>query len=102
MIALSSQLVNILPSKVFVDKKAKTVYDRHLVKALGLYCLGDKSMTGSSLLKNAILPKPILDWLRAIPSDSSVKEYTTWYTALTGGFGKRTFVELAIDPNNIY
>lgn len=102
MIALPAQLVKILPSSVFSDKLAKSQYDRHLVKALGLYGLGDKSLTGSTLLKDSIVPKPILDWLRAIPTKSSITEYSSWDKALTAGFGKRTFVLLDVNTNEIY
>lgn len=102
MIALPAQLTKILPSSIFSDKLAKSQYDRHLVKALGLYGLGDKSLTGSSLLKNSVVPKPILDWLRAIPTKSSITEYSSWDIALTNGFGKRTFVVLDVNVNDIY
>ncbi len=102
MIAIPVQLATILPSSVFVDKLAKTQYDRFLVKAIGLASLGDKTLTGSTLLKTAVVPKPILDWLRATPSNTSVIEYSNWDKALTEGFGKREFVKFDINPNNIY
>ena len=102
MIAIPSQLTKILPSSVFVDKLAKTQYDRHLVKAIGLASLGDKTLTGSTLIKDNIVPKPILDWLRATPTKTSVEEYSNWDKALTDGLGKRKFVKLDINPTNIY
>ena len=64
LIALPTESLTILPSKIFVDKKAKTEYDRTLIKTIGLECLGDTSKTGSTLLKDMTIPKPILSWLR--------------------------------------
>lgn len=102
LLALPSMLANILPSSVLVDKRAKLTYDRMLVKAIGLFCMGDKSMTGSTLVRNPDIPKPVLKWLRAIPTDSSVKEYSNWINQRDEGFGKRKFIELIVDVNNIY
>jgi hypothetical protein len=102
MIAIPVQLATILPSSVFVDKLAKTQYDRFLVKSVGLAALSDKTLTGSTLLKNNVVPKPILDWLRSTPSKTSVIEYSNWDRALTEGFGRREFIKLDINPTDIY
>ncbi len=102
MIALPSQLLNVLPSAVFKDKLAKPQYDRQLVKSIGLYSLGDKTMTGSSLLKDNNIPTMIVKWLQLPVSDDSVSQYVSWQDILIKAYGKRTFVQYDVDITKIY
>ncbi len=102
MLAIPSTLATILPSNIFVDKLAKFKYDRQLVKAIGLLSLGDKMMTGSSLLKNPDIPKPMLDFFRSQSNITSFEMYEHWSKVLDASFGKRTFVNLDVDINKIY
>lgn len=102
MLAIPSTLATILPSNIFVDKLAKFKYDRQLVKAIGLLSLGDKMMTGSSLLKNPDIPKPMLDFFRSQSNITSFEMYEQWSKVLDASFGKRTFVNLDVDITEIY
>lgn len=102
LLALPSISKKILPASTFVDKVAKPEYDRIMIRGIGLLVLGDKNMTGSSLLKDVEVPKPILEWLRSLTAKTAIDEYTNWSKVLDVAYGKRTFVKLDIDTNNIY
>lgn len=102
LLALPAETLNILPSSVFDDKTAKSTYDRMLIKATGLECVGDKTHTGSKLLKDSTIPTTVLNWLRSPSAKDAVAEYTNWGKARDDGFGPRKFVELVVDVNKIY
>lgn len=102
LIALPSETLSILPSSIFTDKLAKTSYDRMLIKAIGLECMGDKTHTGSTLLKDSTVPATVLNWLRSPSSVSAIEDYSKWSKARDDGFGPRKFVELVVDVNKIY
>lgn len=102
LLALPAESINILPKEVFVDKVGKTTYDRKLIKALGLECLGDKSHSGSTLLRDSSIPSTVLNWLRGANQPTAVDEYSKWGKARDDGFGPRKFVDLIVDINQIY
>jgi hypothetical protein len=100
--AIPSELTKVLPSKVFDDKIASSTYDRQAVKCVAISCLGDSTLVGSRLLTNKEIPNAMLTWLRTPSGDDSVEEYEGWYKVLEKSFGKRKFVELNVDINEIY
>ena len=102
LIALPQESLAILPSKIFVDKLAKSEYDRTLIKTIGLECLGDKSKTGSTLLKDKTVPPQILSWLRSPSAKNAVEEYKRWADVRDDGLGPRKFVELNVNIDEIY
>jgi len=89
--AMPSELIKILPKKIFDDKIAKTCYDRQAVKSLAIKCLGDKTLIGSKLLFDKNIPKPFVNWIRSPASDSALEEYTSWVRTLEKSYGKRKF-----------
>lgn len=100
--ALPGNLSNLFPKEVFSDKIAKTEYDKRLVKSMLIECLGDPSKTGSRLLMNPDIPKPMLNWLRATSTFTIKEEFSTWYKILEECFGPRKFVEMDINISHIY
>ena len=103
LLALPGELTSFLPSKVLVDKVSKLSHNLLALRAMALEALGDPSKTGSVFLKNpGDIPKPMLDWLRSTPADSPIKEYELWGEALTGAWGKRKYVDLQVNLNEIY
>lgn len=102
LLALPSESISILPKEIFVDKVGKSLYDRMLIKTIGLELLGDKSRTGSTLLKDTSVPKSVLSWLRSPPAPTAVEEYKRWGNARDTGFGPRKFHDLVVDINQIY
>lgn len=101
LLALPSNVISILPSSVFSDKKAKLSFDRMLIKATGLECVGDTTHTGSMVLTDKTIPAGVLNWLRSPSAKSATEEYRNWAKAREG-FGPRKFVELVVDIDKIY
>ena len=102
LLSLPGEVINILPSKLLVDKKAKLDYNNRLIRATGIECLGDTTRLGSKLLMDKDIPKPLLTWLRGAPADNAMKDYKGWNGVLDDCWGKRTFVELKIDIEQVY
>ena len=101
--AVPTELKKILPNEVFDKKIAKSSYDRTAVKGTAIGCLGDPSLVGSRLLLNKDIPKPMLNWLRAPSSDGpAYTEFAGWDETLIKSFGKRKFIKLDVDINDIY
>lgn len=102
LLALPQESLSILPSNIFVDKKAKSEYDRTLIKTIGLEMLGDTSKTGSMLLKDKTVPNQILSWLRGPTAKNAIEEYKRWGKVRDDSLGPRKFVELDVDISKIY
>lgn len=102
IIGLPKTSIDILPSKLLVDKLAKIDYNQYLVKASGLLGLGDSTKTGTKLLMNKDIPKEMISWLQLPPKDNAIQDYVDWGNILHEIYGKRTFVELNVDVLNIY
>jgi len=99
--ALPSELIKVLPKKLFADKLARTCYDRQAIKAVGINCLGDSTLGGSKLLFNKDIPKQIVHWIRTPSLDSAFKEYDGWINALEDSYGERKFIEFTIDISQL-
>ena len=102
VIALPAELMKILPSEVLEDKIAKTTYDRQAVKGVAIGCLGDSTLVGSKLLVNKSIPNAIVNWVRLPSVSSAVDEYQGWYEVLKTCFGKRKFIELNVNIDDVY
>jgi hypothetical protein len=87
---------------VFKEKKAKTSYDRLAIKGVGIGCLGDSTLIGSRLLMDKDIPKPFLTWLRSPSLANAIKEYEGWDKALESSFGKKKFIKLDVNINDVY
>lgn len=99
--AIPSELIKILPKKLFTDKKAKPCYDSQAIKAVAINCLGDSTLGGSKLLFNHDIPKQIVNWIRTPASDSALKEYEGWVNALENSYGERKFIKFTTDISQI-
>lgn len=102
LMAVPSALLKTLPNEVFDTKIAKTIYDRRAVKGVAIACLGDPSMLGMTLLMRKDVPKAMVSWVRAPSGPDAIKEYDGWYETLKTCFGKRKFIELDVDVDDIY
>ena len=99
--AVPSELIKVLPKKLFADKIAKTCYDRQAIKSVGINCLGDSSLGGSKLLFQKDLPKQIVNWVRTPSLDSAYEEYDGWIHALEDSYGERKFIEFTTDISQL-
>jgi len=100
--AVPSQLIKILPSELFVDKKANARYDALAIKAVAIGCLGDPTLVGSKLLFNKDIPNEMVNWIRAPSNSSMLEEYSGWITALERCYGKRKFTIFDYDISQLY
>lgn len=100
--AVPSALLKTLPKEVFDTKTAATIYDRRAVKGVAIACLGDPSMIGSKLLMRKDIPKEMTKWVRAPSGPDAIGEYDGWYKTLEKCFGKRKFIVLDVDVDDIY
>ena len=99
--AIPSELIKILPKKLFTDKMAKTCYDSQAIKAVAINCLGDSTLGGSKLLFNKDIPKQIVNWIRTPASDSALEEYEGWNKTLENSYGERKFIKFTTDISQI-
>ena len=101
ILAIPKTSSKVLPKTELTNKLAKLKYNRMLIKAIGLRCLGDNTLTGTSLLKDPNIPSHMLKWMRDFPVKTASQEYSNWYSVLTKCYGKRTFIELNVNIEDI-
>ncbi len=101
MKALPSRSARLIPAKILAEKLGDSRLDAELIKATGRELLGD--VFGTKLINDKSIPKPMFNWLMMPGSDNPFRDYETWMnTVLVESFGKRRFVELKLDANQIY
>lgn len=101
MIALPAHTMNHIPKNILKEKIGSVLTDSTLIKVLGRVMLGDE--TGSKLLNDPSIPKPLFNWLQAPGSEKPREDYEDWMTkVLINSFGKREFVELSLKPEDVY
>lgn len=83
------------------DKTATASINSELIKATGRECLGD--IVGSKLLTMKY-PQALVSWLRSPGGDRHpFDEYSTWLNqVLKNSYGARKFVELKLQPEDVY
>jgi hypothetical protein len=52
--------------------------------------------------RDPLVPPPLKRWLLDPPMETAVDDYKSWGVAREASFGPRRFVELAVDPEEIY
>lgn len=82
---------NLLPWEVTRKKIASEKTDLDLIRAVGREMLGDGDA-----------PAPIKQWLKEVSTQDAFEEYTKWELVLEKSFGKRKFVPMEIDIEEIY
>jgi hypothetical protein len=102
LLALPLDVLDVLSSKIMTEKSSKLSHNLITLRALGLECLGDKTKTGSMLLKDPTVPKELLGWLRSPPTNSPVTDFELLGKALHQAWGKREFVNFDVDISKIY
>ena len=99
LIGLPARTVNVCdPALVSVAEHA---LDIELIKLTGREALGDAS--GSALLREKVVPAPMLTWLRTFGTDKVFEEYKLWHDkVLKESFGPRKFIKLDISADEVY
>lgn len=90
LIGTTRDIFNIMPPKVKADKRASSITDIESVKALGRKYLQPSA------------PAPFKEFLNSGSSEDSFKEMKKWDDALLRSYGKRHFLKLNTNIDNIY
>jgi serine/threonine protein kinase len=100
--ALGLAAMSVAPPSIINEKKANTILNLEMIKAIGRELLGDK--TGIYLPKDKTIPSPLVNWLRdSSGSKTAYKEYETWQKEiLTQSFGVRRFTKMELTSSDIY
>lgn len=104
---LGVPLTNI-PKKVFnlmpYEAKSKGIADRRIdletVRLVARQLLGDEY--GVKILNSKEIPQPMKDWVLDKSGKSALGEYQKWNEMLDKAYGKRIFIKMNINKNNLY
>ena len=92
MIAVPSDLYNVVPPTILATKKANITTDGEFVRALG-----------RKLLEKVKAPKPFTNWLNYSATEDVLGEYEKWQNKiLKESYGERKFVKLNLSWGDIY
>lgn len=100
--AVPFELIKTLPSDLLTDKIAKHSYDAIAIKAVGISCLGDSTLSGSKLLYNNDIPNEIVTLLRTPSTSVLLDEYKGWMATLERCWGERKFIKFTHDISQLY
>lgn len=101
LVAVPARTVLYAPRNLTNTKVADPKIDSELIRAVGRELLGD--VNGSKLPADPNIPNALLNWLRTPGTGDAWKEYESWAkTVLKDSFGERRFVELKIQPSDVY
>ena len=90
----------IMPPKVKDKKVGSTLTDLELIRLIGRELLGDRN--GTRLLDMNAAPRPMVEWLRGVPTARAVDDYLNWKRVLADSFGPPKFVEMALTADMLY
>jgi hypothetical protein len=98
---LPKKAVDVAPVSMLNSKKADLLLDLEMIKSIGIQLLGYKN--GIQLVDDKTVPEPLTEWLRTASLGEAIKDYSFWFNeVLPQSFGKRKFVEMNININDIY
>lgn len=97
-----AELLNLYPQVLLKEKKAHRKVDHTIAKALGLQLLGDKTSSGSTLLRNPDVPKKLVQALQHFGPDKPLTVFEDWSRTVLDVYGKREFVVYDVNPLEVY
>jgi len=101
LVGLPGDALDVVSSKILDTGKATQRIDAEMVRAVGREVLGDTS--GSLLLRDDRVPKPMAHWLTNTPSDDAFADFRNWsQDVLKSSFGPRRFTELKVTFSDVY
>lgn len=101
LIAVPARTITYAPRDLTAKKIADFRVDSELIRATGRELLGDGG--GSKLLSDPSIPNALLNWLRTPGQGDAFSEYEDWVkSVLKDSFGERRFVELKVQPSDVY
>jgi hypothetical protein len=100
MISVSEKIYSIMPPKIKNSKFGSIETDLESIRLIGRELLGDR--TGTRLIEDRNIPKPLCEWLRGVSYGKARVEYENWQKVLTESFGKREFTSMSFDIEDFY
>lgn len=94
MLGVSKELYSIMSPNMKANKIGTYLLDLEAIRLIGRTMLGDKN--GISLTKDSDIPKPLVDWVRGVPTDNPIEEYNLWDNVIKQSYGERKFVNMDI------
>lgn len=91
MYALPERSMRFAPHDIKHRKRHDNRLDQYLFREVLRELLGKQS-----------IPKPMEDYIDLPPARNPIEDYERWVKVLEESFGKRRFVKLDIDPEDIY
>lgn len=93
--------VKLAPRDVLADGLASRRVDLELIRMAGRDLLGDP--TGSLILRDPSVKKPMAQWLTNVTSGDAIKDFKKWSgDILTESFGARRFIKLDVPFSDVY
>lgn len=100
MLGTTKEIFNIMPAAAKTNKTADSATDLESIRLLLRRLLGEENCRRLSL--DTSIPKPFLDFVTAGSGDNAFEEMEKWDAALKKSYGKRKFIKLVVDKNQIY
>lgn len=100
MIGTTKDIYDIMPVICKTNKISNRITDLESIKLLGRELLGERNCR--KLISNNIIPKQIIDFMISGSNKSSYEEMKKWDETVNKSYGKRQFIELIINENNMY
>jgi len=101
LLGLPPQAVNYAPRSALSSGRADFQIDNTMIRVAARELLGDAS--GVRLVHDKKIPKAMSNWLTLPGSGDAIEDFTTWHSKiLIDSFGPRKFVEMDIDPDEVY
>lgn len=98
--AVPSRTADAVPSISLEGAPADARTDLLLVRRTAREALGSTAARG--MLGDPDIPAAVAEWLLAPPKATARADYESWGACLMEAWGKRSFVELAVDPRKFY
>lgn len=100
LFGVSNEIYNIMSPDMKSSKKGTYLLDLESIRLIGRTLLGDKN--GISLIKDLDIPRPLIDWVRGVPLNDSMKEYKLWDKVIKQSYGDRKFIKMDINKDKLY
>lgn len=98
---LPESAINYAPRDVLAKGRADMALDQTMLRVACRELLGDA--TGVRLRHDKKIPRPMVDWLTTPGSGNAIEDFQKWRDEiLIDSFGPRKFVELKVDPDDVY
>lgn len=97
LLALPKFLIPFLSKNVIDEKKSTQVIDQLAIKLIGIRLLGDKTLSGSQLIKFTKY-KELVQFLRSPCKDSIFEDYKAWLSV----YDKMSVADINVTFNDVY